>query len=73
MTNLEHVGRVFDTHYNKDGTVTVMYFGKAIGWLNKVSYEHSNDHTWRAVTIRGETSHHYTYESALDAIKFSMY
>lgn len=69
MIDLSHVGRVFDTSLDKDGVVTVLYFGKPIGWMNKVSYENSNDYSWRAVTIRGVTQHHHSYESALDAIK----
>lgn len=64
---------VFSTKVNDDGTVTVLYFGRAIGWVNAISYERSCDRVWRAVTVDGQITFHCAFDDAVDTIKHCNY
>jgi hypothetical protein len=64
---------VFGTMVNNDGTITVLYFGKPIGWINSISYERSCDRVWRAVNLQGQITFHCAFDDAVESIKISNY
>lgn len=38
---------------NDDGTMTLTYFGKVVGWVNKTKLDRRNEMAFRAMSVHG--------------------
>jgi hypothetical protein len=48
---------------NQDGTYTVLYFGKEVGWFSKGRLA-NGDKCWRALSVHGTIKHLRTRDGA---------
>lgn len=56
------------TSTNADGTFSVYYFDRLIGWVAKCSRRANGRPIWRALTTNGQLSHRASLASARAAV-----
>ena len=56
------------TSFNPDGTFSVYYFDRLIGWIAKGSMKRKGRPIWRALTTHGDLRHAHSQASARAAL-----
>jgi len=52
--------------FEPDGTITIAYDGKALGWINEVRNSEQMDGRYRAVTTAGTIGYFWSIDTARD-------
>ena len=60
--------RPIHTSFNPDGTFSVYYFDRLIGWIAKGSMRAKGRPIWRALTTNGDLRHAHSQASARAAL-----
>jgi hypothetical protein len=50
------------------GVYTLLYFGKEVGYISKIKYEHDGRKGFRAVSVHGQIQYARTLKSAQDIL-----
>lgn len=59
---------IIDVTPNTDGTYTVKYFGKEVGWMRRTICRITNKPLWRALSIHGRINYFLEKSTAKDFI-----
>jgi hypothetical protein len=60
---------VFSLEYDPfSGVYTLLYFGKEVGYISKIKYEHDGRKGFRAVSVHGHIQYARTLTSAQDIL-----
>jgi len=59
---------IIDVTPNTDGTYTVKYFGKEVGWMQRSICRITNKPLWRALSIHGRINYFLEKSTAKDFI-----
>ena len=56
------------TSLNGDGTFSVFYFDRLIGWIGKGNIKRNGKPIWRAISVHGNLRHAHSQASARAAL-----